>query len=497
MSVNVLNATCRGSGTPALLNMIAGRFSEVIASNIPGTIRAAAAGNKTSINQGARMGNVFHVNATEQWVSAPDLGTVPQTPTWTTHATRLVTEYGVAGFMPCLTTAGPGIVTAWINEGNGGATRVGRWDFLTGAVTFFDQVGTADPNVDAPCRGMLVLGNLLYLQWDMTTGTTVRTQVFDIETGAFASSAPASFVGQAGGPLATSNGNVYMGGLAFGNFMAFYVWLGGVWVQQVVSTISVVNDQEAGVLTWGRDGKINCVMYSSAGGGGVVWGQYDPSTGIVTDLSSSLDPIIQTGGGLDIASSANAWKYGFYVDTETLGAPRYMIQIAVDSALNNPGVVLFEHTTGPDAVVLVSDTAINTGSNCLNCAPLSSAHLNWSEGGLWGVMSAKPAKDDDGVLLTFRFGGDPGNADTNLYLQYTAPPGAPKNLGTLSAPVGGLGQVGASLVDTGGGVWHVHGWDADGATDLTVVHKIVVPDGVPSGTETGWSMKASKNELTP
>jgi hypothetical protein len=160
-------------------------------------------------------------------------------------------------------------------------------------------------------------------------------------------------------------------------------------------------------------------------------------------------------------------------------------------------VILFEHTLGPEAVSLVADTAINIGSNCLTCCPLSVAGISWTEGSLWGIMVNKPQKDASGVLLTFRFGGDPGNADTNLYLQYKAPPGAPDDLGTLSVPVGGLGQGGASLVDTGGGVWHVHNWDADGVTDLTVVHNIVVPDGVPSGTETGWSMKASKNELTP
>jgi hypothetical protein len=472
--------------------MISGRYSETIASNIPGTIRAAATANKGQVNPAAFMAGKFHLNATEIYCVAPDLGTVPQTPVWVQHVTRSLTEYGVSGFLPCLTTNGPGVVHAWINEGNGGATRVARYDALTDSITFFDQVGTTDPTADSKCYGMMVKGSLLFLHWGVAT-SAVRTQVFDLESGAFADDLLPNFSTGPGNMPCTANGNVYTSNVN-GGFVQFHVWLGGEWV--VVKTSTVVA-ASAGSCNWARDGLVNSIHYTAASGGGAVWAQYDPATGIVTDLTSSLDPILQPGGGLDAVSPASSWRWGFYVDTSEFGNPRYMLQVALGAVTVSPGVVLFEHTTGPDAVSLIGDTGMNTGTNCLLHCPISAAGISWTEGNLWGVMVNKPAKDPAGTLLTFRFGGDAGNADTNLYLQYTAPPGAPENHGTLSAPAGGLGQVGASLVDTGGGVWHVHNWDADGVTDLTVVHNIVVPDGVPSGTETAWSMRASKNELTP
>lgn len=483
---DLLNGVASGSGAGPtnLVVMRGGRYSKTVATNVPGALVDST--NGIPHNLAAFMGGVFHSALTSVWATAPDNGT--QTPTWTTRNSERVAGLDTdrVGFQPCLTSQGPGLVHAWINPATG-FTRVARWDALTDAITIFDQPSGSVFAQSKSVGPSIVVGNLFFMGGSFPGG--YLTQVFNIESGAFTSAVvggntPAAL------HFATFNGNVYTGTIRVGNVPTVYVWLGSwVLVATSVEQIQQPTSNITGMLFYARKGKLYFAS-KPLNVNGLALYEFDPAVpGVLTNVTGILDGTVATPTP-GITVSSLAWTWGFYVDVDTLGSPRYMIQLVPNQKTTSPGCVLYEHTdTG---WVLIGNTDIALGTNCLQAAPYCVAGLTFKEGGLWGMKIAEPAPHALGMLLTFRFGGDPGNADTIIRLAVASPLGAPEDRAdTLVAPIGGLGQFGASLVDEGGGVWRVDGWNADGVTNLTVVHRTLV-DGVLNGVLTDWTAKASK-----
>jgi hypothetical protein len=464
--------------------MRGGRYTKTVVTNVPGAEVTSTEGIPN--NLAAYMAGVFHSALTGVWATAPDNGTA--TPVWTTRNSERVAgaDTDRSGFQPCLTSQGPGLVHAWINPATG-FTRVARWDALTDAITLFDQPSGTKYTVGKELGPGIVVGSLYFVSG--TTGSEYRTQVYNLETGAFGD-ARVGFQAQRSIPMATLNGNVYTGASNGSNQPAIYVWLGS-WVQVAFSTVifKTATAQITGVLFYERKGKLYLGAKSNATDGLTLY-EFDPALpGVLTDVTSIVDGTIASPTpGITVATTD--WTWGFYVDVDTLGVPRYMLQLVPNRKINSPTCVLYEHTDA--GIVLIGSTDLGLATNCYQQAPYCVAGLTFKEGGLWGVQSAAPQPHPLGMLLTYRFGGDPGNADTILRLAVASPLAAPDaRANTLVAPVGGLGQGGASLVDEGGGVWRIDNWDADGVTDLTVVHQTLV-DGIVNGVLTDWVIKASK-----
>lgn len=480
-------ASGAGAGPSNMTIMRGGRFSKTIVTNVPGA-EISSSNDVIPSNLVAYMGGVFHSLLTDVWATAPDNGTA--TPVWTTRNTDRVAggESGRCGFYPCMTSAGPGLVCAWVNPVNG-TTRMARWDYLTDAITFFDQPSGLEFDVNQDLGAGIVVGNLFFIGGK--DGSSHRVHVFNIENGAFTQDT--LFGAYSIIPLTTLNGLVYAVGRNGSNFPSVFVWLGA-WVQVATDSaagqnIGAPTSGVTGMLGYARKGKIYLGSKKNAGDGLSLW-EYDPAIpNVLTEVTGIVDGTIAAPSpGLPVTL---LHCYGFYVDVDTLGVPRYMIQVVPARKTSSPGCVLYEHTDA--GIVLVDNTDLALGTNCLQQAPYCVAGLTFSEGNLWSLKIAEPTPDPLGMLLTYRFGGDPGNADSVIRIAVASPLGAPDaRANTLVAPAGGLGQVGATLVEESPGVWRVDGWDANGVDDLTVVHRTLI-DLVANNVLTDWTVKVGKS----
>lgn len=204
----------------------------------------------------------------------------------------------------------------------------------------------------------------------------------------------------------------------------------------------------------------------------------DLDTLVLTNVSSILPSYLTTPGAVTASPNARQWIFVPIVDVaDPAGtANTYVLW----GTTNSSAFSLFRHN-GLAAPWTFVDVVEATGLYALPRRPTGAGETVYNAGAL-SVLLTQLTPADNGVDLTLRAAGDPGNADKLVTVRFDDGENGPADQGTLGTPTGGF--VGGTSVSAN----RLINVDADGATSYRVKHEALV-DGVGNAARIAYALQ--------